>query len=109
MSRLIGEPIKVHLNKDDLVGAFIWRKQHVINVKYKEWNGTEYSRFLVPETLFRASKFEKYLNQPAHSTPEEKRKKEDQDLNKKRAAFFEKSFAEGYDYDEDISEFLAVG
>jgi hypothetical protein len=27
MSRLIGEPIKVHLNKDDLVSAFIWRKR----------------------------------------------------------------------------------
>jgi hypothetical protein len=27
MPRLIGEPIKVHLNKDDLVGAFIWRKR----------------------------------------------------------------------------------
>lgn len=27
MSKLIGEAIKVHLDKDDLVDAFIWRKR----------------------------------------------------------------------------------
>ena len=27
MSKLIGEPIKVHENKDSMVDAFIWRKR----------------------------------------------------------------------------------
>jgi hypothetical protein len=27
MFKLIGEPVKVHLDKDDLVSAFIWRKR----------------------------------------------------------------------------------
>ncbi len=27
MSKLIGEPVKVHLTKDSMVGAFIWRKR----------------------------------------------------------------------------------
>lgn len=35
----------------------------VIDKKANEWIGTEYEKFLTPETLFRPSKFEKYLNQ----------------------------------------------
>ena len=35
----------------------------VIDIKCAEWNNTEYSKYLNPETLFRPSKFEKYLNQ----------------------------------------------
>lgn len=35
----------------------------VIDVKYKEWHGTDMAKFLNPETLFRPSNFEKYLNQ----------------------------------------------
>ena len=35
----------------------------VIDVKVKEWKGTEYEKYLTPDTLFRPSKFEKYLNQ----------------------------------------------
>ena len=36
--------------------------QTVIDKKYKEWNGTEFAKFLRPETLF-GSKFSTYLNQ----------------------------------------------
>ncbi len=36
----------------------------VIQKKTMEWKGTEYEKFLAPDTLFRPSKFDKYLNQP---------------------------------------------
>jgi uncharacterized phage protein (TIGR02220 family) len=36
----------------------------VIQKKTAEWKGTEYEKFLNPDTLFRPSKFDKYLNQP---------------------------------------------
>lgn len=35
----------------------------VIDKKHKEWDGTEYSKYLRPKTLF-GNKFESYLNQP---------------------------------------------
>ena len=35
----------------------------VIDKKCKEWIGTDFERYLTPETLFRPSNFEKYLNQ----------------------------------------------
>lgn len=35
----------------------------VIDKKCNEWIGTEFERYLTPETLFRPSNFEKYLNQ----------------------------------------------
>lgn len=35
----------------------------VIDKKCKEWIGTEFEKYLTPETLFRPSNFEKYLNQ----------------------------------------------
>ena len=35
----------------------------VIDNKSKEWIGTEWENYLVPDTLFRSTKFEKYLNQ----------------------------------------------
>lgn len=38
----------------------------VINRKVQEWRGTEYEKYLRPETLFGA-KFESYLNQPTHN------------------------------------------
>jgi uncharacterized phage protein (TIGR02220 family) len=37
--------------------------KHVIDVKADDWLGTEWENYLCPETLFRPSKFEKYLNQ----------------------------------------------
>ena len=36
--------------------------KHVINAKSKEWLGTDYEKYLRPETLF-GNKFEGYLNQ----------------------------------------------
>jgi len=39
----------------------------VITKKVAEWNGTEYAKYLRPETLF-GPKFEGYLNQPDHKT-----------------------------------------
>jgi uncharacterized phage protein (TIGR02220 family) len=46
----------------------------VIDKKCIEWVGTEWEKFLRPETLFRAGKFEGYLNQPVRrkSSKEEK-------------------------------------
>ena len=35
----------------------------VIDKKCNEWLGTEFEKYLTPETLFRPSNFEKYLNQ----------------------------------------------
>jgi uncharacterized phage protein (TIGR02220 family) len=35
----------------------------VIDVKHKEWHGTDMAKYLNPETLFRPSNFEKYVNQ----------------------------------------------
>ena len=35
----------------------------VIESKYNEWKGTEFIRYLIPETIFRKSNFEKYLTQ----------------------------------------------
>lgn len=35
----------------------------VIDKKYDEWHNTESEKYLTPDTLFRPSKFEKYLNQ----------------------------------------------
>ncbi|GAB2022085.1 hypothetical protein RyT2_11590 [Pseudolactococcus yaeyamensis] len=37
--------------------------QHVIDVKCDEWLGTGFQKHLNPDTLFNASKFEKYVNQ----------------------------------------------
>lgn len=38
--------------------------KRVIKVKAAEWKGTEQEKYLRPETLFRPSHFESYLNQP---------------------------------------------
>ena len=35
----------------------------VIDKKYTEWKGTDWEKYLTPDTLFRPSNFEKYLNQ----------------------------------------------
>ncbi|MFQ7472758.1 MAG: conserved phage C-terminal domain-containing protein [Anaerovoracaceae bacterium] len=48
----------------------------VIEKKYKEWQGTEFEKFLRPETLF-GTKFESYLNQ---------RSKEDVDAGRSKGA-----------------------
>lgn len=37
--------------------------KQVIENKVADWSGTDYEKFLTPDTLFRPSKFEKYLNE----------------------------------------------
>ena len=49
--------------------------KHVIDVKTLEWkNDSKMSKYLTPDTLFNASKFEKYVNQklPQNSSPNSK-------------------------------------
>lgn len=44
--------------------------KYVIDVKTNEWkNNTKMSKYLTPDTLFNASKFEKYRNQQMHKQP----------------------------------------
>jgi len=43
----------------------------VIDTKYDEWFGTDMAKYLNPETLFRKSNFEKYLNQEIVEKKEE--------------------------------------
>lgn len=52
--------IRARLNENFTVDDF----KSVIDKKYAEWNGTDMSKFLRPETLF-GTKFESYLNQSA--------------------------------------------
>ncbi len=42
----------------------------VIDKKVKEWQGTDSEKYLRPETLFNAKKFEAYLNQKQTNTPQ---------------------------------------
>lgn len=53
--KLINQRLEGGFTKEDF---FI-----VIDKKHKEWDGTEYSKYLRPKTLF-GDKFESYLNQP---------------------------------------------
>lgn len=46
--------------------------QKVIDIKVAEWTGTDYEKYLNPETLF-GNKMDKYLNQPVQKPPEDKR------------------------------------
>lgn len=60
----------------------------VIDKKCVEWIGTEWEKFLRPETLFRAGKFESYLNQPVHrKTSKEEKADEDKQRNFKRSEY----------------------
>ena len=52
------QKINARLNEGYKLDDFI----AVIDKKYNEWVGTEFERYLCPETLF-GTKFEKYLNQ----------------------------------------------
>lgn len=45
--------------------------KRVIDIKCAEWMGTEFEKYLTPDTLFRPSKFEKYLNQKMPEKKEE--------------------------------------
>lgn len=53
--KLINQRLEEGFTKEDF---FI-----VIDKKHKEWDGTEYSKYLRPKTLF-GDKFESYVNQP---------------------------------------------
>ena len=44
----------------------------VVDVKTAEWMGSEYEKYLAPETLF-GNKFDKYLNQPVKNQSDNKR------------------------------------
>lgn len=57
-SKEIKKFIKQHVEEGFIKEDFI----NVINKKHKEWNGTSYSKYLRPETLF-GDKFESYVNQ----------------------------------------------
>lgn len=57
-SKEIKKFIKQHIEEGFIKEDFI----NVINKKHKEWNGTSYSKYLRPETLF-GDKFESYVNQ----------------------------------------------
>lgn len=46
--------------------------EKVIDIKVAEWSGTEYEKYLAPETLF-GNKFDKYLNQPERKREDKKR------------------------------------
>ena len=61
----------------------------VIDVKYAEWKGTEFEKFLRPTTLF-GTKFQSYLNQPVKETAYG-----DAD------DFFNRAVAKTYEEDED--------
>ena len=51
--------IKARLNEGFTIDDF----KAVIDKKCAEWKGTDFEKYLTPETLFRPSNFEKYLNQ----------------------------------------------
>lgn len=62
-------PIKARLAE----GFTVEDCERVIDTKAEEWGGTEMERYLRPQTLFSASKFEGYLNQkPAKKEPVQK-------------------------------------
>lgn len=56
------EYVKKHINARLNEGYTFEDFKTVIDKKYKEWNGTEFAKFLRPETLF-GTKFSTYLNQ----------------------------------------------
>lgn len=65
-SKLNRSKINARLNEGYVLDDFI----DVIDKKHKEWQGTEFERYLCPETLF-GNKFEKYLNQKEIKTKKE--------------------------------------
>lgn len=66
------EKIIARLNEGYVLDDFI----DVIDKKHKEWVGTEWEKFLCPETLF-GTKFEKYLNQKENIKQEKPKFKEE--------------------------------
>ncbi|MBQ3871013.1 MAG: conserved phage C-terminal domain-containing protein [Clostridia bacterium] len=73
--------------------------KRVIRVKVAEWKGTEHEKYLRPETLFRPSHFESYLNQPEPVEPVAKPKKTEKsfDADEFMAAALAKSYSDQED------------
>ena len=65
-SRETAELVKARLNDHYTIDDF----KRVIDVKCAEWMGTEQQKYLRPETLFKRSHFEGYLNQPMERPPD---------------------------------------
>ena len=72
----------------------------VIDKKHKEWVGTEWEKFLCPETLF-GTKFEKYLNQK-ESVKQEKPK-----FKEEVPSWYGKNIEEDKASEEEIKELEA--
>ena len=69
--------------------------KRVIRVKVKEWKDSDMGQYLRPQTLFRPSNFESYLNQPE---PVEKTKPESSfDSDEFMAAALKRAYSEGGD------------
>jgi len=67
MSKLIGEPVRVHLDKEALPDAFIWRKRlyrvgEIISWwrEPAEWWNDKSIRNLADRTLAQAERFKKF-------------------------------------------------
>ena len=64
------ECIVARINEGFSISDFM----RVIDKKTEQWYGTEQQKYLRPTTLFQASKFENYLNEPENPTKDAKRK-----------------------------------
>lgn len=53
----------------------------VIDKKYKEWHGTEWAKYLRPDTLFSQKHFMQYLNQPEIKTAMDKLRDKEEERN----------------------------
>ncbi|MCI9434737.1 MAG: hypothetical protein HFI86_05665 [Bacilli bacterium] len=69
-TKVTQQKINARLNEGYNLDDFI----AVIDKKYDEWLGTEFEKYLCPETLF-GTKFEKYLNQKYVSKKQQKKDK----------------------------------
>ncbi|MBS5114149.1 MAG: conserved phage C-terminal domain-containing protein [Erysipelotrichaceae bacterium] len=56
------ETIKA-ISKLIATGRTVEQMKFVIDAKIKDWEGTSFEKYLVPNTLFREANFEKYLNE----------------------------------------------
>lgn len=79
-SKLNQSKVNARLNEGYSLDDFIV----VIDKKYDEWAGTEFERYLCPETLF-GTKFEKYLNQ----TDIKKKKRDYKPMDEETVEFIE--------------------
>ena len=68
-AKYIQEHIRARLNDGYTEADFI----RVIDNQTAKWMGTEYEQYLTPDTLFRPSKFDKYLNAPMATVKQQQR------------------------------------